>query len=223
MCTNFTVGIGFVFHEWRIYNKSTWMYSSFTSLELLILVLGYLTYGSCRNNMSNYVPGLPTLQGITWLLGWGWPVSGWLEHGLSAMLMWQHDFWNRYSLHPVKQEHRQGKAQSTCTHPGRQVLACCTLAPSNTLQTYRMACLSYRALSLMWLLHLMGALNCRTSVWRLTLNSSNGNDGHLNTNIPVTDGNRPKRSVAINQAWNPWLLEDWSRILLHTVANYPIW
>lgn len=166
MCTNFIVGIGFVFHEWRIYNKSTWMYSSFTNLELLIPVLGCFTYGSCRNDMANYVPDLPTLHGITWLLGWGWPVSGWLEHGLSAMLMWQDDFWSRHSLHPVRQEHRQGKAQTTCTHPGRLVLGCCTLTPSNALQTYRMACLSYRTLSYMWLLHLMGALNCRTSIWR---------------------------------------------------------
>lgn len=62
-----------MFDEWWIYKKSTWMYSLFTNLELLSLVLGCFTYISCRNTMANYVSGLPTLQGITWLLGWGWP------------------------------------------------------------------------------------------------------------------------------------------------------
>lgn len=222
MCTSFIVGIGFVFHEWRIYNKSTWMYSSFTSLELLILVLGYFTYGSCRNDMANYVPGLPTLQGITWLLGWGWPVSGWLEHGLSAMLMWQHDFWSRQGLHPVKQEHRQGKAQTSCTHPGRQVLGCCTDTQQHTADLQD-GLSELRGSEPHVTAALDGCTELQNFHLEVTVNSSNGNDGHLNTNIPVADGNRPRRSVAINQAWNPWLLEDWSRILLHTVANYPIW
>lgn len=108
MCTNFIVGISFVFDEWWIYNKSTWMYSSFTNLEWLSLVLGCFTYGSHRNDMANSVSGLSTLRGITWLLGWGWPAPGWLGHGLSAMLMWRHDFWRRHSLQPVRQSTGRG-------------------------------------------------------------------------------------------------------------------
>lgn len=98
-----------------------------------------------------------------------------------------------------------------------QVLGCCTLTPSNTLQTYRMACLNYRAVSHMTVVF-DGCTELQNFNLEVTLSSSNGNYGYLNTDIPVTDGNRPKKdNFNINQEWNPWLLEDWSRILLHNV------
>lgn len=169
------------------------MYSSFTNLELFSLVLGCFTYGSCRNGMANYVSGLPTFQGITWLLGWGWPMPGWLEHG-------------------------QGKAQTTCTHLGTQVLGCCTLTPSNTLQTYWMDLSELQGCEPWVTVVFDGCTELQNFNLEVTLPSSNGNDGYLNTDIPVTDSNRPKKdNFNINQEWNPWLLEDWSRILLHTV------
>lgn len=166
MCTNFIVGISFVFDEWWIYNKSTWMYSSFTNLEWLSLVLGCFTYGSHRNDMANSVSGLSTLQGITWLLGWGWPAPGWLGHGLSAMLMWRHDFWRRQSLQPVRQSTGRGTLELPAPIPAAKPWDAAHWHLSNTLQTYRTACLNYRAVSCLWLLYLVGALYCRTSTWK---------------------------------------------------------
>lgn len=70
-----------------------------------------------------------------------------------------------------------------------------------------------------------GCTELQNFSWEGTLPNSSGNDGYLNTDIPVTDGNRPKKdNFNINQEWNPWLLEYrvgfFSTVLS---ANYPIW
>lgn len=191
------------------------MYSSFANPELLSLVLGCFTYGACRNDTANYVSGLPTPQGISWLLGWGWPVPGWLEHELSAMLTWQHDFWKDTACI------RSGRSMGR----GRKLSALIQGDKSWDAAHWHLATLCKPTGWPVWTTGLWAMCDCCiwwahwTAQLQLEVTPQFQQKWWIShTDIPVTDGNRPKKdNFNINQEWNPWQLEDWSRILLHTV------